>query len=125
VSDHPDVSDPSTTVRSLREWLADRQPTPPATLAARLGEVLPADAAGADGCLEAGEALLERLLADDCAARGSALDLLVVDALVTYAFEAAADDPTTLEARAERAMLRIAALGDERAAATGTPADAP
>ena len=106
---------PAAGARPLDAWLADRCPTPPAALRARLRQVLPADGVDAEVCLRAGEALLARLLEDDCAARGSALDLLVADALVTYAFEAAADDPGSLEARAERAMTRIAALGDEPA----------
>jgi hypothetical protein len=107
-------SDPSSASRpALDEWLAARCPTPPAALLARLREVLPATGVGADECVVAGEALLEALLQRDCVARGGALDLLVADALVTYAFEVAADEPGSLEHRAERAMLRIAALGDE------------
>jgi hypothetical protein len=38
------------------------------------------------------------------------LELLAADALVTYAFEAAADAPTLLSERARQAMMRIAAL---------------
>jgi hypothetical protein len=99
---------------TIDRWLAARRPAPPPALRARLAEVLPAGAVGVDACLRAGEALLERLLEDDCASRGSALDLLVADALVTYAFEAAADEPTVLEARATAAMLEIAAIGEPR-----------
>ena len=40
------------------------------------------------------------------AGRESALDLLTVDALVTYAFEAA--EPASLEATATAAMIRLA-----------------
>ena len=50
------------------------------------------------------------VLTDGCLTRGSALDLLAVDALVTYAFEAAADEPDKLEERTERALVTIAAL---------------
>jgi len=45
-----------------------------------------------------------------CLTRDSALDLLAVDALVTYAVEAAADDPDRLDARTEAALARIAEL---------------
>jgi hypothetical protein len=38
------------------------------------------------------------------------LDLLTVDALITYAFQEAAGEPERLESRASRAMERIAAI---------------
>jgi hypothetical protein len=38
--------------------------------------------------------------------------LLVVDALVTYAFERASDDPAGIEERAAQAMASLAALTD-------------
>jgi hypothetical protein len=63
-----------------------------------------------EACLEAGEELLDALLASGSTSRASALDLLAIDALVTYAFQAAADDPARLEERAAQAMARIAAL---------------
>jgi len=67
-----------------------------------------------EACLEAGERLLDELLVSGSTSRGTALDLLAVDALVTYAFQAAADSPDRLEARAARAMARIASLPGER-----------
>ena len=91
------------------------QPPPPALLWSRLGDLLapylnePASRVPTV-CLEAGERLLEELLASGSTSRGTALDLLAVDALVTYAFEAAADQPDDMEERAARAMARIAAL---------------
>jgi hypothetical protein len=60
--------------------------------------------------LAAGELLLTRLLSADCTSRDCALDLLAADALVTYAFELAADDPSRIAERAQRAMARLAAL---------------
>ena len=39
-----------------------------------------------------------------------ALDLLAVDSLITYAFQAAADEPALMDARTARALARIAAL---------------
>lgn len=64
-----------------------------------------------DVFLAAGERLVADLLQSNSTSRDSALDLLAADALVTYAFEAASDVPSGLEARASAAMTRIAALG--------------
>lgn len=70
--------------------------------------------------LLAAERLFERKLRSGCVERASALELLVVDALVTYAFERASDDPERIEERAHRAMLALAAFGTGVAApATG------
>jgi hypothetical protein len=63
-----------------------------------------------DVMLERAEALLAELLALGCAQRDRALDLLAVDALVTYAFEAAAESPETLGDRAGAAMSSLAML---------------
>ena len=100
---------------TVGDWLLALEPTPPRALASRLSEVLAPYLAlssdhVADACLEAGEHLLDTLLASGSTSRGSALDLLAVDALVTYAFQAAADNPQQLEPRAARAMARIAEL---------------
>ena len=97
------------------EWLAGRTPAAPARLQAHLqrlfGEhqewnalTLP------DALVAASELLLVRVLASDASSRGVATDLLAADACVTYAFEAAADDPASIAPLAERAMRRIAAL---------------
>ncbi|MBP6774132.1 MAG: hypothetical protein KA154_14120 [Gemmatimonadaceae bacterium] len=107
------------TAASVGEWLLALQPPPPPALAARLADVLapylhePADRVSTV-CLEAGEQLLAALLASGSTSRVTALDLLSVDALVTYAFEAAADAPEELESRAARAMACIAALPNDR-----------
>lgn len=98
---------------TVREWLHGRTPAAPPRLAARLEEVLVAadrdDAShAADACLDAAGALLADLL-QRAPGREGALDLLTVDALVTYAFEAAADAPDTLADRARRAMARLGA----------------
>jgi hypothetical protein len=60
--------------------------------------------------ITAAEMLVDRLLHGGCESRDGAVDLLIVDALVTYAFELAGHEPTYIEARAERAMRRLAAL---------------
>jgi hypothetical protein len=99
---------------SLDDWLSSRTPVAPPALAARAREMaaqhghrtLPPS----DTLLAAAERAMRALMRDGCMARESALDLLAVDALVTYAFEAAADDPLTLERRAAEALQRIAAL---------------
>ncbi len=96
-------------------WLDARPVPPPALLASRVREALldaPAavGAAPAEALLVAGEALLARLLNAGRTSREGALDLLTADALVTYAFEAAAEDGTPIGERARRAMVRIAAL---------------
>ncbi|HEY4132282.1 MAG TPA: hypothetical protein VGM50_16855 [Gemmatimonadaceae bacterium] len=64
-------------------------------------------------CIDAGEVLLRELLARPSSGRESALDLLAVDALVTYAFEAASESPATLAERADQAMRRLAAIARE------------
>lgn len=105
----------SVSAGTVGDWLLALEPSPPRALASRLAEVLapylklPEEQA-AESCLEAGERLLDTLLASGSTSRGTALDLLAVDALVTYAFQATADDPRQLESRAARAMARIAAL---------------
>ncbi|MDE3054977.1 MAG: hypothetical protein KGL38_00875 [Gemmatimonadota bacterium] len=109
---------------TIGDWLAGRTPAPPDALARRVRELLAADlsrdAAGAhQACEAAAEALLERLLAGRETGRETALDLLAVDALVTYAFEHAASQGD-LDAEAAGAMQRIAALGARFAA--GAPA---
>jgi hypothetical protein len=100
-------------------WLAMLSPPPPPALAARLRRALasfvdePVERVP-EACLDAGEQMLDDLLGSGSTNRGSALDLLAVDALVTYAFQAAGDAPDRLEARAARAMARLAALPGER-----------
>lgn len=64
----------------------------------------------AGASLRAGERLLAGLLASDASSRDTALELLTADALVTHAFECAADDPESLPSIASAAMLRIARL---------------
>jgi hypothetical protein len=101
---------------TIGEWLAERTPRPPRALRARIdavmGEALSLDLPQAPAAfIAAGEWLTAELLRRGSATRESALDLLTADALVTYAFEAAAEWPAGLGARASDAMMRIAALG--------------
>ena len=99
---------------TIHDWLADRTLPPPA-LRARIDVALGARANqpasdASSVTMAAAEQLLRELLSRPAVGRESALDLLTVDALVTYSFEAAATDPSSLAARAEDAMTRLAAL---------------
>ena len=108
---------------TVADWIRSRSPAPPPALAtaviASLGAHGDDDASrAAERCLDAATALLEELLAGGPLGRSEAAALLAADALVTYAFEAAADSPDHLDGRAAEAMLRLAALaGDGPAAA--------
>ena len=90
---------------------------PPAALSARLNAVL-AESLGEssdrvpDIFLAAGERLVAELLRNTNTSRDSALDLLTADALLTYAFESAGGNVSTIDARAAEAMRRIASLAD-------------
>ena len=104
---------------TLLAWLRSRTPAPPEAMFARIVDVLGAraeeDASRASIlCLDAAIQLLEELLTTDPLGRESAIDLLAVDALVTYAFEAAAGDIGRLDERAASAMERLGALAAER-----------
>lgn len=99
---------------TLEHWLREREPTPPPRLAWRISDALGARRAADAGdataqCIDAADSLLRDLLARGTAGRESALDLLAVDALVTYALEAAAAEPSAFVARAQDAMHRLAA----------------
>lgn len=114
------------TAVTVGDWLTRLEPTPPDALLRRLQELLAQDVSRPasdvpEVCLAAGERLLDALLQSGSTSRATALDLLAVDALVTYAFEAAADDPALIEARATAAMQRIAALPGSLAGQVGEP----
>ena len=108
---------------TVADWIRARSAAPPPAFAGRviasLGSHVTDDASRAvERCLDAATALLERLLASDPIDRGSAPELLAADALVTYAFEAAAETPDRIDDCAAEAMVRLAALaGDGRKAA--------
>ena len=95
------------------EWISLAQPEAPERLVARVREVLATNPKAkqlgvADALLDAADALLRLALREgDDPARERALDLLAADACVTWAFEAAADDPGTLSARARATMQRL------------------
>lgn len=114
------MSDESARSAALIAWLEQRAEPAPPSLRPRLADAIRATAStGGDGLddmlTRAGERLLERLLEHGCGHRSKASDLLAADALVTYAFEGAAEDAsrgaTAIDASAARSMARIAALG--------------
>lgn len=89
-------------------------PAPPEALAYRVSQLLsavPARGGAVEQHIAAAERTVARLLRDQSTSRASALDLLAADALATYAFELAADDPDCIPALAAMAMARFAALG--------------
>jgi hypothetical protein len=97
---------------TLGAWLAERSPAPPPRLAQRIHQALGVRVnASADGasalCVDAAADLLRELLSRSATGRESALELLAVDALVTYAFEAAAASPASLTVTANAAMARL------------------
>ena len=105
----------------LVAWLDQRAEPAPATLHTRIVEAVRATAANdgdslVEDSLVAGEQLLSHLLDHGCGQRSDASDLLAADALVTYAFEAASEEPShtprSIEERAAEAMRRIATLGE-------------
>ena len=101
---------------TIGEWIDTRTPSPPPELRslvrAALGAAAMEDARWtADRCVDAAERLVAEVLGEGRTSRAHAAELLTADALVTYAFEAASDEPATLLARAHGAMTRLARLG--------------
>ena len=109
------IDSPDTPGMPLSTWLESRAPAPPPELA-RTMRVLSAAVADREPTpevlLAAAHGAMKTLLSGGCLTRASALELLAVDALVTYAFEAAAEEPERIEARAEQALASIAALAE-------------
>lgn len=100
---------------TIGEWLATRTPAPPPALASRvrdlLGSTVEDDVGVAtDRLLEAAERTVATLLREGRTGRESAADLLAADALVTYAFEAAASDPARVVEQARGAITRLGGL---------------
>jgi hypothetical protein len=103
---------------TLGEWLDRREPSAPPELLAGikgvLGDDLRLDATdGAAILLTAAERKLRTLVTGGETGRVIADDLLVIDALTTYAMEAATDALTSLSAAADDAMRRIGAISPE------------
>lgn len=98
---------------TIGEWLHARTPRPPAELMDGLERALgPALKADASECtaefLVAAERMLRQLVASGETGRPAAADLLTIDALTTYAVEAATEMLDNLPDFAEDAMARFA-----------------
>jgi hypothetical protein len=99
------------------QWLARRLPQLPSALGERVGRLaVAADArpgdAVADALLHAAAgALVHNLEATDTA-RVMALDLLAIDAVTTWAVEAAAESPATFDAWCRGAMGHLSSIAD-------------
>jgi uncharacterized membrane protein len=107
---------------TIGDWLTTRTPAPPPQLLRRvrnaLGDATQDDARLApERCLDAAERVVMQLLCEGRTGRDSAADLLTADALVTYAFEAAGENPASLGERAQAAMVRLARIGTTQATA--------
>ena len=100
---------------TVRDWLARREPSPPRVLRERVEALAlavperPGDPAST--LIDAAQAALARLSRGGAADRATALDLLAVDALVTYALEWTAENPDDIPRLSERAMSRLSRAG--------------
>ena len=106
---------PVTSLPPLASWLRTRTPTPPDALLARIDAFVAGQReapTSAESLIDCAASAMTTLLGSGCLTRQSALDLLAVDALITYAFEAAADEPDRIDERARRALTTIAALAE-------------
>lgn len=102
-------------------WLRSRTPEAPPALVSCIAELIASNTGWEtlprpEAFVAASEVLLRRVLDRNAMHRESALDLLAADACVTYAFEAASDEPHTIVDRAAQAATRIAAVAAEYAA---------
>jgi hypothetical protein len=99
---------------NVRDWLAHREPSPPRVLRERVEALAVAvpeiegDPAGS--LLAAAEEALAQLARRPADDRAAAIDLLAVDALVTYAMEYAAQTPDDIPPLSERAMSRLSGV---------------
>lgn len=98
---------------TLAEWLSTRAPAAPSPLALRLAQLVEGFAGSdpARECVEAAVAALRSALDGTPLRRERVLDLLAVDALVTYAFEAAS--PERLPEIAMFALQRVSGVAQK------------
>jgi hypothetical protein len=98
--------------QSLEEWLGSRQPAPPDALLARMrAEIRKLGISESDvdskALADTGASILKTLDEAGCTERATALDLLAADALFTYAFEAAAESRSEIEAAADYVLGKV------------------
>lgn len=101
---------------TVRDWIARRTPGARPALVERVLAALAADAGApesrvAELCLAAAARSLDALLAESRFGRDSALDLLAIDALATYAFEHASESGASEEQLATLAKQGAHLLG--------------
>jgi hypothetical protein len=109
---------------NAEQWIRSRTPAAPAQLRDRMIDALDVrpDAAGqdiVDATAGAGLVLMQTILRGGDQSRATALDLLSADALITYACEAACENPDTLGERAAALAASVARLFDETSAGGG------
>lgn len=96
---------------NVRDWLAHREPSPPHVLRERVDTLVAAVPDAPDDpaatLLAAAETALIRLGGSAPGDRSTALDLLAVDAVVTYALEYAAQAPEGIPQFSARVMARL------------------
>jgi hypothetical protein len=109
----PDPSFPTApSAPTLNEWLAAREQDVPDELKTHIRAAVhgalqqPLGSGGVDALVQAARGRLSVLLDSDPASRNTAIDLLTVDALLTYALEAIASQRVNLNERV------VAMLGD-------------
>jgi hypothetical protein len=101
---------------TVRDWISLRSPAAPPKLTeqllAALGREADADVARTgEVCLAAAARSLEALVAERRFGRDSAIDLLAVDALMTYAYEFATTSATTAAALDQLAAQGTTVIG--------------
>jgi hypothetical protein len=101
---------------SVKAWLEEREPEPPAELAAQLARCVDAapEAVLAGGSVAEvigalGTWLLQSVVERQRTAHDAAMQLLAADAFVTYAFEAASEEGTDVTDLATRLLTRVRA----------------
>lgn len=108
---------------TVRDWIARRAPPPPPALTEQVLALLGADADASESragelCLAAATRSLDALLSENRFGRDSALELLAIDALTTYAFEHASlsmDREHELASLTERGTHMLGQLVTQRA----------
>jgi hypothetical protein len=113
------MSEPTLTdarTQTFGAWLDTRMDGVPGELKARLGEVIPAHtrvvpvAEAIEELPAVAAQYLNRIVAGGCTTRESALDLLALDALVTYLVEAGAAIGVETDTWALRLMSQLASV---------------
>ncbi|HYV99584.1 MAG TPA: hypothetical protein VE967_19150 [Gemmatimonadaceae bacterium] len=97
-----------------RDWLGAREAGVPDALVRRVERALPDTLTNTPPSAELASAAVtvaRVVVAESSMTRAQALDLLAADALITYALEAACEEPSSLGQRADDAMRAMAALG--------------